>query len=154
MCSPQWIHVAWLEQRCDANPSSCNAHLLRMDHQLLSPFISPSPSFPSTICKMDSQWNLLYDSGNLHWGCVTIYRVGRTFKKKRTYIYLCLNHADVWQKQHTLIKQLSFSLKKMKRRNSNQYPRNTKTHKTILQLYHITVIWYTVIWYNCSICSL
>ena len=111
MCSPQWIHVAWLEQRCDANPSSCNAHPLRMDHQLLSPFISPSPSFPSAICKMDSQWNLLYDSGNLHWGSVTIYRVGRRFKKKRTYIYLWVIHVDVWQKLNQYCKTIILQLK-------------------------------------------
>ena len=24
-----------------------------------------------TICKTDSQWNLLYDSGNSNWGSVT-----------------------------------------------------------------------------------
>ena len=71
-----------------------------------------------TVCKIDNQQKFLHDSGNSNQNSVTIQRngmgwdVGGRFKKKGSYIYLCLNHADVWQKQHTIIKQLPFSLKK------------------------------------------
>ena len=29
-----------------------------------------------TICKIDSQWEFVYNSGNLNWGFVTTKRVG------------------------------------------------------------------------------
>jgi len=74
---------------------------------------------------------LLYDSGNLHWGSVTIYRVGRTFKKKRTYIYLWVIHVDVWQKLNQYCKTIILQLKInfFKRMDKQQYKTNNSIKK-------------------------
>ena len=54
-----------------------------------------------TICKIDSQRNLLYGLGNSNGGCVSIYRdglgkeLGGRFKKEGIYVYLWLIHVEV-----------------------------------------------------------
>ena len=71
--------------------------------------------------------NLLYDSESLNQGSVTSKRggvgseVGRTFKRKGTYVYLWLTHADVWQKPTQYCKAIILQLKK------NTFFKNSET---------------------------
>ena len=57
-----------------------------------------------TICKIDSQWELLHDLENTNWGSVNTQRdgtereLGGRFKEEGTYVYLWLIHVDVWHK--------------------------------------------------------
>ena len=57
-----------------------------------------------THIKQTASGNLLHDSGNSSWGSVTTSRdglgweVGGRFKRGRTYVYLCLIHADMMAK--------------------------------------------------------
>ena len=54
-----------------------------------------------TICKIDSQRNLLYGSGNSNRGSVSTYKgrmgreMGGRFKREGIYVYLWLIHAEV-----------------------------------------------------------
>ena len=54
-----------------------------------------------THVKQTAKGNLLYDSGNSHWGSVVTQRggkgweVGGRFKREETYVHLWLIHVDV-----------------------------------------------------------
>ena len=70
----------------------------------------------TTICKIDSQWDLLYGSGSWNLCSVTTYwggmewEVGGRFKMEGTYVYLWLIHV-VWQSQTKYCKAIILQLK-------------------------------------------
>ena len=72
---------------------------------------------PSTVCKTDSQWGLLFEQGAQIWGSVTMKRggkgreVGGRLKREGTYIRLWLVHADAWQKSKQHCKAIILELK-------------------------------------------
>ena len=59
-----------------------------------------------TICKIYSQWEFVYDSGNSNRGSETTQKGGMG---REIHVYLWLIHVDIWTKnQYNSVKQLSF----------------------------------------------
>ena len=67
---------------------------------------------------------MLYDRGSSKLGLCDYlegWQVGERFKRKRTYVYLWLIHADVWQKLTQYCKAIILQLKTDKLRKKKEY---------------------------------
>ena len=66
------------------------------------------------------------------------WKVGERFKREGTYVYLCLNHVDVWQKSTQYCKVIILQLKK-KRRNKFQKAHLLDFFIVYMLLYYSTI---------------